>query len=109
MAQQSVLFKLRGLWIGLVFWAGFSLYMLDHQNVMAAAVSAAGDNGNRVSVSLLVIMSVIAVSAPLVRTWASAYLSASVVHDARLHSDRVVADGPYRHTRNPLYLGTLLI
>jgi protein-S-isoprenylcysteine O-methyltransferase Ste14 len=43
------------------------------------------------------------------RTWATAYLKGSVVHDASLHSDRVVAGGPYRHTRNPLYLGTILM
>jgi protein-S-isoprenylcysteine O-methyltransferase Ste14 len=43
------------------------------------------------------------------RTWATAYLKGSVVHDANLHSDRVVASGPYRYTRNPLYLGTILM
>jgi protein-S-isoprenylcysteine O-methyltransferase Ste14 len=43
------------------------------------------------------------------RTWATAYLKGAVVHDASLHSDRVVASGPYRYTRNPLYLGTILM
>ena len=49
------------------------------------------------------------VAAAAVRTWAAAYLRTAVVHDTRFHSDKLVADGPYRHVRNPLYLGTLLI
>jgi protein-S-isoprenylcysteine O-methyltransferase Ste14 len=40
------------------------------------------------------------------RTWGSAYLGASIVQDAAMHGDGVVAAGPYRHVRNPLYLGT---
>ena len=47
--------------------------------------------------------------AALVRTWAAAYLGSDVVQDKDLHSDRVVADGPYRYVRNPLYIGTWLM
>jgi protein-S-isoprenylcysteine O-methyltransferase Ste14 len=43
----------------------------------------------------------------LSRTWATAYLDATVVYDNRMHADQVVADGPFRYVRNPLYLGTL--
>jgi len=42
------------------------------------------------------------------RIWGSAYVGASVVHSQSMHSDAMLADGPYRRTRNPLYLGTLL-
>ena len=42
------------------------------------------------------------------RTWGSAYLGASVMQDRRMHGELVVADGPYCHVRNPLYLGTFV-
>jgi hypothetical protein len=32
-----------------------------------------------------------------------------VVHDPSLHSERLVAEGPYRHVRNPLYVGLMLL
>jgi len=40
------------------------------------------------------------------RTWGTAYLSPSVVQDHAMHGEAVIAAGPYRYLRNPLYLGT---
>jgi protein-S-isoprenylcysteine O-methyltransferase Ste14 len=42
------------------------------------------------------------------RTWATAYLGPSIVQDHSMHGEGVVAAGPYRHLRNPLYLGTFV-
>jgi protein-S-isoprenylcysteine O-methyltransferase Ste14 len=44
----------------------------------------------------------------LLRVWGSAYVGSGVVHSPSMHGDALLADGIYRHTRNPLYLGTLL-
>jgi Isoprenylcysteine carboxyl methyltransferase (ICMT) family len=49
------------------------------------------------------------VLAALIRTWGSAYLGRTVVHDHALHGEELRADGPYRHVRNPLYFGNVLM
>lgn len=43
------------------------------------------------------------------RVGGTAYLSASVVHSGAMQGDRVMASGPYRYVRNPLYLGSYLV
>lgn len=50
----------------------------------------------------------LAVAGAWLRTWGTAYIGAGIVNDGKMHGDRVLADGPYRYTRNPLYLGTIL-
>lgn len=49
-----------------------------------------------------------AVAGAALRWWGAAYLGASTVQRDSMVADRVVADGPYRYVRNPLYLGTVL-
>ena len=50
----------------------------------------------------------LATLAAFLRTWGSAYLGASTVQSSAMLGDQVVAAGPYRYLRNPLYLGTFL-
>jgi len=42
------------------------------------------------------------------RIWGTAYVSAGIVQSREMHGSTMLADGPFRRTRNPLYLGTLL-
>ena len=56
---------------------------------------------------------VLAVAGAFLRTWGAAYLSAGVVESGAMQTapastSGVIEDGPYRHLRNPLYLGTFL-
>ncbi|MHB1023367.1 MAG: methyltransferase family protein [Acidobacteriaceae bacterium] len=44
----------------------------------------------------------------LLRTWATAYLGADIVLAKQMQAGSVMADGPYRYVRNPLYLGMQL-
>jgi len=42
------------------------------------------------------------------RTWGTAYLSPSVVQDHSMQGEGVIAAGPYRYVRNPLYVGNFI-
>jgi protein-S-isoprenylcysteine O-methyltransferase Ste14 len=106
-------FRYRFFIIGLVFWLGLSLHSLDRSNAADAlsgwiAAHTRLSRGNSVHI-IFAVAAVLCVAAAAIRTWASAYLQSRIVHDPSLHSERLVADGPYRHVRNPLYLGTLLL
>jgi protein-S-isoprenylcysteine O-methyltransferase Ste14 len=93
---------------------GFGCYVFDHTNasVALARMIPGGLNSplaNPLIRAILAVGVLLATLAVLVRSWAAAYLRSSVVHDSQLHSDRLVADGPYRRVRNPLYLGNILL
>jgi protein-S-isoprenylcysteine O-methyltransferase Ste14 len=99
--------------IGGVFWLGFALYAADRVNFAAfAARWLAGPGSHHMTGfarAILGLGTALAVMGSLVRSWGTAYLHSSVVHDASIHSERLTADGPYRYVRNPLYLGIVLL
>lgn len=60
------------------------------------------------TIAVLLLGILCALIGALLRTWGTAYLSPSVVHDPAMHGDGVIAAGPFRYVRNPLYLGNIL-
>ncbi|HKV04313.1 MAG TPA: methyltransferase [Candidatus Acidoferrales bacterium] len=109
-------FRYRFWLIAGIFWLGFAFYSLGDVNVGVALARLSLRRTSETSPlfvlyirSVFVLGTLIAVLAAAIRTWAGAYLHSSVVHDAVLHSDRLVAEGPFRRLRNPLYLGTVLL
>jgi protein-S-isoprenylcysteine O-methyltransferase Ste14 len=90
------------------FLIGFGLSTVDHTNATIALIEPLG-TGPVVVHAAFAIAALLVVLAALVRTWATAYLQTSIVHDSRVHTERLVASGPYRYVRNPLYLGGLLL
>jgi protein-S-isoprenylcysteine O-methyltransferase Ste14 len=106
-------FKNRALVFGLIFGCSFALYSIDPQNSVAALANwmeaALGINANLIGRLLFALAAVLLVVAAFTRTWASAYLQADVVYAAEVKTAALVADGPYRNVRNPLYFANIFL
>jgi len=108
-------FEFRQRWslFGCIFGVGFILFAVDHLPVWVR-LSGHLSEAAKISMPLaehivLGIAAAVLIAAAAIRVWGSAYLGREVVHDHALHSEALRADGPYRHTRNPLYFGNALM
>ena len=106
-------FQNRALIFGLVFAISFPLYAFDPQNSTAVVGSWLGEKlrieGDLVIRVLFALAAVVMIAAAFIRTWASAYLHAGVVYASEVKTASLVADGPYRRVRNPLYFANILM
>src|ERR1700733_1134652 len=113
-AATNFEFKFRFWIFGAFFWIAFASYSLDPQNSGAALTEwidrlrgvPPTDAGYHL---IFAIAASFCVAAAALRTWGTAYLNPEVMVDMRMHTTRLVADGPYRYVRNPLYLGNILL
>jgi protein-S-isoprenylcysteine O-methyltransferase Ste14 len=55
--------------------------------------------------AVIVLAALIALVGAVLRVWGTAYLGYGTVHHGQMQAGAVMADGPYRYVRNPLYIG----
>src|SRR5579862_6201566 len=113
-AASEAEFRGRFWTIWLSYWIGFLLYIVDHRPLALTVVlrlfpTATDAQAIRWLKCIFAIGTGLVVIASAIRSWAEAYLHSSIVHDAALHGEQLVADGPYRYLRNPLYLGNMFL
>jgi protein-S-isoprenylcysteine O-methyltransferase Ste14 len=106
-------FRYRSLIVLATYLLGLSFYSFDRVNVVSyvidRTVGRGAPNANFLLHAILGAGAFAVFLAAGLRTWAAAYLQSNVVQDPGMHLDAIVADGPYRHLRNPLYLGAILL
>lgn len=83
-----------GHWISMLEWLPLELSRLGMSSFTAA------------SAAVIVLGALVAGIGAALRIWGTAYLGYGTVHHGDMQAGVVMADGPYRHVRNPLYLGT---
>lgn len=115
--MEAVLFRFRS-WILasiviLGFWAPWVRYFgigspISLLEWLALQTSRAGLLSFTLATPTVIVCgSIIAACGATLRIWGSAFLGAPTVIHSQMQAGAVVADGPYRYVRNPLYLGVI--
>jgi protein-S-isoprenylcysteine O-methyltransferase Ste14 len=107
-------FKYRVWFFTALFLLAYSCYWIDNANAgQSVANWLAREFPRLTGVTWLRIVfsagAALVFSAAAIRTWGTSFLHAAVMHDSKLHTDRLLADGPFRYVRNPLYFGNILM
>jgi protein-S-isoprenylcysteine O-methyltransferase Ste14 len=105
-------------WFILLFYLlAFLCYSFDRTSMASALVKGflpndalLGSAAPRHGVQIVYVLSATLVAAAAwMRSWGSAYLRVEVVLDSVVRTEKLVANGPFRYTRNPLYFGNFLM
>src|SRR5437764_10678515 len=106
-------FSNRAFVFGIILGISFPLYSLDRQNSTAALANwlggRAGVDADLLARLLFALAALLIAAAAFVRTWASSYLQGEVVYAKEVKTESLVADGPYRQVRNPLYFANVFM
>ena len=115
MRASAIEFRLRMVINAIIIILGFWAPWIEAWHVgrritllgwLALEISRAGIASFAVATStLLIIAALIAAKAVLFRVWGAAYLGPGTVNSFNMVAGKVMADGPYRYMRNPLYIG----
>lgn len=95
-------FTVFGLVYGAAFFLGYMLAGFTGLRLAPVFVTS----GRPVTVGALAVACVLGGYA--LRVWASSYLAAAIVWKQDVHVGELRVSGPYRFTRNPLYLGNVI-
>ena len=99
-----------------IYFAGFFLSAFDHKpfivglrHLIVPSLGRGTPQAGAFARIVIAAGALLVFVAAAIRTWGAAYLKTDVVHDTAQHSETLVADGPFRYTRNPLYLASVLM
>jgi protein-S-isoprenylcysteine O-methyltransferase Ste14 len=115
MGATKIEFRLRMIIMSVImfmgFWAPWTRHWgLEHRTPLWAWLAFALSRHGLVSIAVatplvIVIAALIAAMGAVLRIWGAACLGYDTVHHEQMQAGAVMADGPYRFVRNPLYLG----
>jgi len=120
MKATKLEFRLRVVIIVVVVWLGFAAPWIEFLGSgagfpgrisllewLALEISRFGLlSFTRAVPAMIVLSALIAAIGAVLRVWGTAYLGPGTVNNPLMKAETVMAAGPYRYVRNPLYIGT---
>jgi protein-S-isoprenylcysteine O-methyltransferase Ste14 len=107
-------FKYRFWIICAIYFVGFAFSIFDHtqfivglRQLIAPGIASHTPEAATFARIAIGVGALLVFAAAALRTWAATYLQSAIVHDSSQHSDALVADGPFRYLRNPLYFANI--
>jgi protein-S-isoprenylcysteine O-methyltransferase Ste14 len=117
MKASTLEFRFRFFILAVIYLLGFAVpwnYWLHLDSIRTWQLLAAWParsgwiSFSNATIAVLLLGIFCALIGAFLRTWGTAYLSPSIVQDAAMHGEGIIAAGPYRYVRNPLYLGNFI-